>query len=137
MKNYSYILLLLLILPAMRMQAQFPVESDYYRMTTVPVPENIALEVGGVTILPDGSVAVSVRRGDVWIIENPSIRHSNDGGLSLRRGWRVASDSLGRASPCGCVRTSGQPRPLARPDSCKDLGGATGHVDMIGCFVPM
>lgn len=73
MKNYAYILLTLWILFAVPVSAQMPVEDDYYRMTTVPIPENIALEVGGVVVLPDGSVAVSVRRGDVWIIENATL----------------------------------------------------------------
>ncbi len=37
----------------------------------MPVPEGILLEVGGVTTLPDGRVALSTRRGDVWLVENP------------------------------------------------------------------
>src|SRR5438309_11766793 len=47
-------------------------ESDYYRMSTVPVPEGVVLEVGGLETLPDGRLAVATRRGDVWIIENPA-----------------------------------------------------------------
>jgi cytochrome c551/c552 len=46
-------------------------EDYYYPMATIPAPEGVELEVGGIATLPDGSVAVSVRRGDVWIIENP------------------------------------------------------------------
>ncbi len=46
-------------------------EEEYYRLTTIPVPEGIHLEGGGVESLPDGKVAVATRRGDVWIIENP------------------------------------------------------------------
>ncbi len=60
--------------------AQAQEESDYYRITTVPVPEGIHLEGGGVVSLPDGSVAVCTRRGDVWIIENPTMK----GGTSPR-----------------------------------------------------
>ncbi len=48
-------------------------EDDYYRIITLPVPEGMLLEVGGVTALPDGRVAICTRRGDVWIIENPSL----------------------------------------------------------------
>ncbi len=50
-----------------------PKEEDYYRITTVPVPEGIHLEGGGVTVIQDGSVAVCTRRGDVWIVENPTM----------------------------------------------------------------
>jgi azurin/glucose/arabinose dehydrogenase len=49
-----------------------PTENDYYRMTTLPVPEGVVLEVGGLETLPDGRLGVATRRGDVWIIENPS-----------------------------------------------------------------
>ncbi|MEO5814227.1 MAG: plastocyanin/azurin family copper-binding protein [Gemmatimonadaceae bacterium] len=46
-------------------------ENDYYRLLTVPIPEGIVLEVGGLETLPDGRLAVATRRGEVWIIENP------------------------------------------------------------------
>ncbi len=46
-------------------------EDDYYRMVTIPVPENIQLEVGGMAVLPDGRLAASTRRGEVWMISNP------------------------------------------------------------------
>lgn len=49
-----------------------PSEEDFYKIVTPPVPEGILLEVGGMTTLPDGRLAVSTRRGDVWMIENPS-----------------------------------------------------------------
>ncbi len=50
-----------------------PKEEDYYRITKVPTPEGIKVEGGGVLSLPDGSIAVCTRRGDVWIIENPTM----------------------------------------------------------------
>ena len=49
-----------------------PTENDYYRLTTVPIPEGVVLEVGGLETLPDGRLGVATRRGEVWIIENPS-----------------------------------------------------------------
>lgn len=51
--------------------AKTPKEEDYYRLVTIPVPEGILLEVGGVATMPDGRIAVCTRRGDVWLIENP------------------------------------------------------------------
>lgn len=50
-----------------------PKEEDYYRITKVPTPEGVLVEGGGVLSLPDGSIAVCTRRGDVWIIENPTM----------------------------------------------------------------
>lgn len=52
-------------------------EEDYYKIIDIPVPENILLEVGGVATLPDGRIAVSTRRGDVWTIENPYMKNGS------------------------------------------------------------
>ncbi|MBL0743598.1 plastocyanin/azurin family copper-binding protein [Chryseolinea lacunae] len=46
-------------------------EADYYELKTLSIPENVKLEVGGLTVLPDGRIAVSTRRGEIWMIENP------------------------------------------------------------------
>ncbi len=48
-----------------------PTEKDFYRIVTVPVPEGIELEVGGMAKLPNGDLGVATRRGDVYIIQNP------------------------------------------------------------------
>lgn len=45
-------------------------ERSYYPVATIPVPEDIVLEVGGMDVLPDGRAIVCTRRGDVYIIEN-------------------------------------------------------------------
>ncbi|MHA8070145.1 c-type cytochrome [Aquirufa ecclesiirivi] len=47
-----------------------PTENDYYKIVRMAIPEGITLEVGGLVSLPNGDVAVSTRRGDVYIIEN-------------------------------------------------------------------
>ncbi|REG81865.1 glucose/arabinose dehydrogenase [Algoriphagus antarcticus] len=46
-------------------------EQDYYIIVDIPVPDGIELEVGGLAVTPDGSLGVSTRRGEVWVIENP------------------------------------------------------------------
>ena len=53
-------------------QQRTPTEDDYYRIVTLPVPEGILLEVGGVATMPDGRIAICTRRGDVWMVENPN-----------------------------------------------------------------
>jgi cytochrome c551/c552 len=50
-------------------------EDDYYKIITIPAPEGVLLEVGGVATLPDGRVAVATRRGDVWVIENAEMEN--------------------------------------------------------------
>ncbi|MCU0368795.1 MAG: c-type cytochrome [Cyclobacteriaceae bacterium] len=52
-----------------------PKEDDYYKIITLPTPEGMLLEVGGVATMQDGRIAVSTRRGDVWMIENPSMEN--------------------------------------------------------------
>lgn len=49
-----------------------PSEEDFYKIVTPPVPEGVLLEVGGMVTLPDGRLAVATRRGDVWMLDNPS-----------------------------------------------------------------
>lgn len=72
---FKHTILTLLILFAgvsfVSAQQKIPTEDDYYNIYTVPVPEGILLEIGGVATLPDGRIAVATRRGDVWVIENP------------------------------------------------------------------
>ena len=46
-------------------------EAEYYPLRTLPIPHNIELEVGGMTTIPDGRLAVSTRRGEIWMVENP------------------------------------------------------------------
>lgn len=48
-------------------------EQDYYSIVDVPVPEGVVLEVGGLSLLPDGKLAVATRRGEIWKIGNPSM----------------------------------------------------------------
>ncbi|PCE66778.1 hypothetical protein [Sediminicola luteus] len=49
---------------------RIPKESDYYEMVTLPVPEGMLFEVGGITTLPDGRIALATRRGHVYLVDN-------------------------------------------------------------------
>lgn len=76
MKKYILLTLMLFTLVApLTAQVKTPTEEDYYRIFTLPVPEGILLEIGGVATLPDGRIAVATRRGDVWMVENPYMQH--------------------------------------------------------------
>lgn len=44
-------------------------EAEYYRAITIPVPNDVVLEVGGLDTLPDGRPVVSTRRGEVYIVD--------------------------------------------------------------------
>ena len=75
MKNY--LLAILLIISSFILKGQNSRESDYYKIITLPVPESMLIEVGGMTTLPDGRIAVCTRRGDVWIVEDPYMKTGN------------------------------------------------------------
>lgn len=83
-------------------QAKTPAakESDYYRIVTCEVPENVELEATAFQLMPDGRVAVSSRRGEIWMIEDalaekvPSTKFKRFAhglhepiGMALRDGW--------------------------------------------------
>ena len=51
-------------------QDKLPTEADYYKLLTFPIPKSAYLEAGAFAFLPDGNVAVSSRRGEIYLIEN-------------------------------------------------------------------
>ena len=65
-------LLLLISFNAIPAQEQpLPTEDDYYPLVKLPIPEGVVLEAGGVELLESGKLAVSSRRGDIYLVENP------------------------------------------------------------------
>ena len=81
-----------------------PQESDYYQLVPLPIPEGVVLEAGGLEITPQGKLAVSSRRGDIYMVENPlaadlsKVKFSLFAsglhevlGLSYRDGWLYAT----------------------------------------------
>lgn len=54
------------------MAQETPKEEDFYKIVKLAAPEGVLLEVGGLVTLPNGNLAVSTRRGDVYIVENPT-----------------------------------------------------------------
>jgi hypothetical protein len=73
MKSLLVLAAPLLILGAM---PAAPVEKDpeaaYYRMVTLPIPEGVVLEVGGLAVRSDGKLLACTRRGEVWLVSNPN-----------------------------------------------------------------
>jgi hypothetical protein len=47
-------------------------EALFYKVSTIPLPPDCVLEVGGLAFRPDGKLFVCTRRGEVWLIENPT-----------------------------------------------------------------
>ncbi|MDA7510564.1 hypothetical protein N8766_03795 [bacterium] len=45
-------------------------ESRFYQLETYPLPTDLKLEVSGLALMPDGRVAVAIRKGEVWLLEH-------------------------------------------------------------------
>jgi len=46
-------------------------QSDYYRIETYELPQGVNFEASGLAVLPDGKLAVALRKGEVWIAQQP------------------------------------------------------------------
>lgn len=66
-----FVVCILLPMGAWAQKKSAKTEQDYYEIKTLPIPKDIYLEIGGIATMPDGRLAVSTRRGEIWIIENP------------------------------------------------------------------
>jgi glucose/arabinose dehydrogenase len=62
--------------------------SKAYRIITLDHPRELALEASGLARLPDGRLAVAIRRGEVWVAENPTA----DNGVGIR--WKRFASGL-------------------------------------------
>jgi glucose/arabinose dehydrogenase len=47
-------------------------EAEFYRIEPLPLPEGEVIEVGGLAFRPDGKLFVATRRGDIWLVSNPT-----------------------------------------------------------------
>ena len=70
--SISVALLVAASLPAEDLGATWGTETRerlYYPITNLPIPEELVLEAGAFTVLPDDTIAVAARRGDIWLID--------------------------------------------------------------------
>ena len=58
-------------------------ENAYYTVERYTTPEGERLEVGGLDFLPDGRLAVSTRRGQVWLVEDALAEDPGDARFEL------------------------------------------------------
>ena len=46
-------------------------ENKFYQIISVPIPDSVKLEVGGLAFTDDDKLGVATRRGEIWVIEDP------------------------------------------------------------------
>jgi glucose/arabinose dehydrogenase len=47
-------------------------QNEYYRVETYELPSNVNFEASGLAVMADGKLAVCLRKGEVWIAQNPA-----------------------------------------------------------------
>ena len=75
MRSINYILFLFVAILGMQTMSyaqESPKEEDFFKINKLRSPEGTLLEVGGLCTMPDGNLAIATRRGDVYIVENPT-----------------------------------------------------------------
>lgn len=85
----------------------FALEEKCYRIESIPVPNEIILQGGGLDFLPNGSLAVCTRRGEVWILENATLDPA-------KHRWRRFAEGL--HEPLGLKVVEGTIYVLQKPE---------------------
>lgn len=58
-------------------------ENNYYKLTSVPIPDSVKLEVGGLAFTDDDKLGVATRRGESWLIDDPHQKKNKQPKYSL------------------------------------------------------
>ncbi|VTR98574.1 DUF7133 domain-containing protein [Tuwongella immobilis] len=72
---------------------QIAAEAKYYEISTIPLPSDCVLEVGGLGVRPDGKLLACTRRGEVWLVHNPNAAEVED--IKLTRFASGLHEALG------------------------------------------
>ncbi|MDO7172497.1 c-type cytochrome [Mariniflexile sp. AS56] len=94
-----------------------PMEDDYYKINSIPIPEGMMLGIGGIALLPNDKLAISTRRGEIWTISNPYMKNGQKPSFKLFA--KGLHEPLGLAYRNGALYTAQRPE-LTR---LKDLDG--------------
>ena len=47
-------------------------EAEYYEVITYEPPDELKLEISGMALLPDGRMALALRKGEIWLMSDPN-----------------------------------------------------------------
>jgi len=99
------LLALALILPALLLAAD-DAPNPYYSVTPYALPDGVKLEASGLAEMPDGKLAVAVRKGEVWIIDHPEADMTRPDALGFHRFASGLHEPLGLAWHDGALYTT-------------------------------
>ncbi len=70
MTRYITILLSFFLIGQFTVLYAQPVTNEaYYRIETIPIPDDIVLEVGGMAFTEEGKLGIATRRGEIWVVD--------------------------------------------------------------------
>lgn len=70
MKSICASILLACSLTVARANDQAAREAEFYELQTYAFPSDLKLEISGIAPLPNGDMAIALRKGEIWIISN-------------------------------------------------------------------
>ncbi len=91
---------------AAKLQAEMAREARYYTLESFPIPGDLKLEVSGMATLPDGSLALAIRKGEIWILDHPGQRDPSLENTRFRRFASGLHEPLGLAWHKGALYTT-------------------------------
>ncbi len=75
-QHLYFLLLLFCFSPLCAQEDVTALENQYYRLSDIPIPEDIVLEVGGMAFTEDDQLGIATRRGEIWIVDDPYLKKS-------------------------------------------------------------
>ncbi len=86
--------------------AEIERESRFYALETFPVPEGLKLEPSGLASLPDGRLAIAIRKGEIWILDKPAGEKPSLANIKYTRFASGLHEPLGLAWHSGALYTA-------------------------------
>lgn len=103
-----------------------PGGNEFYKVEHFRIPGEIALQVNGLDVLPNGDLAVCTWQGEIWIIENPT---GDPAKVTYRRFAR------GLCEPCGLKVVKGQIHVVQKVELTRVLDtDGNGEADLFECI---
>lgn len=70
-------------------------QDDCYSILTYDLPDGLKFEVSGLALLPDGKLAVAIRKGEIWILDQPEAEPPTVERVGFRRYASALHEPLG------------------------------------------
>ena len=62
-----------------------PLVPSFYTVTSYTLPDGVKLEASAIAPLPDGRLAVTARKGEIWILEHPEADPAKPSAVGYKR----------------------------------------------------